>query len=80
MEKEEELAPWMLFQEPSELRSCHWKAVDGEPSGSTRLEREAESVLPSCGVPEICKLAVAGLSIFWTLEEVVRESCSVVPC
>ena len=80
MEKEEELAPWMLFQEPSERRVCHWKEGVGEPSGSARFEREAERVFPSCGVPEICRLAVAGLSIFWTLEDVVRENCSGVPC
>ena len=70
----------MLFQEPSERRVCHWKEGEGEPSGSARLEREAERVLPSFGVPEISRVAVAGLSIFWTLEAVVRESCSGVPC
>ena len=45
-------------------RSCHWKERVAVPSGSERLEREAERVCPSCGNPERESVAVAGLSIF----------------
>ena len=51
----------MLFQEPLESRSCHWKEVEVDPSGSERSAREAERVLPSAGEPAMFRFAEAGL-------------------
>ena len=79
MEIEEELAPEMFAQEEPEL-ICHWKAVEVEPSGSLRLAREAERVLPSAAVPEMEREPVAGSSMLATAVVVGDVSDSSVPC
>ena len=69
---EAELAPEMFNQEEPEL-SCHWKSVEVEPSGSETSDREALSVCPSAGVPEMKSEPVAGSSMLATEELVADE-------
>ena len=64
--REAELAPEIFDQEEPEL-ICHWKAVEVEPSGSLRLEREAFREFPSAAVPEMEREPVAGSSTLATV-------------
>ena len=64
--REAELAPEIFDQEEPEL-ICHWKAVEVDPSGSLRLEREAVREFPSAAVPEMEREPVAGSSTLATV-------------
>ena len=67
-----------IHEEPELI--CHWKAVDVDPSGSMRFEREADRELPSAGVPEMASEAVAGSSILATAVVGIAVSDSLEPC